>query len=185
MRLITSFLILPAILMTSSLTLAHEGAEGVIQERMDLMSNFSKSVKTLSAMMKGNTAYDANIVRNEAGKIAASSGKHITGLFPENSLSVESEATLAIWKDWPAFERYAMDLEITAKGLVQAADNTGSSEAGGVNSLLGLTAAPGTPAAATMPLTVEALASMPAQEVFGKMTQNCSGCHKKFRMEKD
>lgn len=171
---------IPVLMLLSVFLFAHEGATGVIKERMDLMSSLSKSVKTVSAMMKGRTEYDADIVKQEAEKISALAGSHMTMLFPENSVDDVSEALPEIWQDWEAFERYAMELEVAAKGLVLAAGNTGSGVAssGDVNSLLGLSSAP-------TEMTVDSLAAMPSQDVFKKVSQSCSGCHRSFRMDKD
>lgn len=180
--------ILPFLIVLPSVIYAHSGATGVIKERMDLMSSISDSVKTISAMMKGKTSYDAVIVRQEAERIATSSGMHITMFFPENSLDSISEARPEIWQDWENFERYAMELEIIANGLALAAGNAGTSTnpANDLNALLGL---PGTlstsSSAASQPLSVESLSSLPPQDVFKKLTQNCSGCHKDFRLDKD
>jgi cytochrome c556 len=169
----------------------HGGATGIVKERMDAMSVMGDAVKSLSAMMRGETPYDAEAIRAEAGKIRQHAGESITRLFPEGSGGGPSEAKAEIWSSWDDFAAMAEELELLADGLARAADNglmqggnqpgaggmmgSGSGMMGGQSAMMG---APGGMDAA-------ALAAMPADGVFNMMAQTCSACHTKFRTEKN
>ncbi|MEZ5877565.1 MAG: cytochrome c [Tepidamorphaceae bacterium] len=62
---------------------AHGGATGIVKERMDAMGDMGDVVKRLSAMMRGETAYDADAVKAGAKTIRSHAGSTMTGLFPE------------------------------------------------------------------------------------------------------
>ena len=182
---------------------AHGGATGIVKERMQAMEVMGDAVKTLAAMMSGETDYDAATVREKAVTIREHAGDAITRLFPEGSGGEPSEAKPGIWSDWEEFAALAMQLETYAEGLEQAAGNglmhgggapgagnmmgtgngmmgSGSGMMGGGSGMMGggMMGAVGAPNA-------EALAAMPADGVFAMMTQTCSACHTKFRAEKD
>ena len=177
-----------------SAAFGHGGATGIVKERMDAMSAMGDAVKSLSAMMRGETPYDAEAIRAEARKIRQHAGEAITRLFPEGSGGGPSEAKPEIWSSWDDFAAMAEELELLAGGLADAADNRlmqggtggmmgsgsgmmgmGSSMMGGQSAMMG---APGGMDAA-------ALAAMPADGVFNMMAQTCSACHTKFRTEKN
>lgn len=102
---------------------AHEGATGVVKERMMMMDGSKKSVKALARIFKGQDGYEAGKVAALARDLERSSGKHLTSLFPEGSLEQPSEASEEIWDDWEDFIRYADDLDKAAR---QLAENAGS-----------------------------------------------------------
>ena len=112
-----------AALITTAVALAHGGATGIVKERMDAMGVMGDSVKTLSAMMRGETKYDEAVVRKEAARIKAHGGKAMTGLFPEGTDGAPSEAKPEIWSNWDEFETLAKRLEVLATGLDAAAAN--------------------------------------------------------------
>jgi len=167
---------------------AHGGATGIVRERMEAMEAMGDAVKTLAAMMSGETDYDAATVRDEAAAIRQHAGDAITSLFPEGSGGKPSEAKPGIWSDWETFAALAMQLETYAEGLESAAGNGlmhgGGAGAGNMmgqgNGMMG----GGMTGAAVTP-DPEALAAMPADGVFAMMTQTCSACHTKFRVDKD
>lgn len=51
----------------------HDGATGVVKERMDTMKSIGKAMKGLSAMVKGERAYDAAEVKTLATSIQSKS----------------------------------------------------------------------------------------------------------------
>lgn len=105
----------------SSASLAHGGATGIVKERMDLMKGMGKSMKSVSAMMRGEAPYDASRVQALAGQIADQGGEAITRLFPQGSLDMPTEALPAIWQDWQRFESLADELGQLAADLGAAA----------------------------------------------------------------
>lgn len=94
---------------------AHEGASGVIKERMDAMKAMAGAMKTVGGMVKGETQYDAAKATASAQAIGAHSGVVMTKLFPKGSLHPPSEAKAEIWQDWARFEQAARELGVAAK----------------------------------------------------------------------
>ncbi|MBG6145767.1 cytochrome c [Roseibium album] len=172
--------------------LAHGGATGIVKERMDAMSALGKAIKSLSAMMRGETAYDAAAVRKNAEVLQSHSGEALTKLFPEGSIKGPSEAKPEIWSNWQEFADISGQLELFATALGEAADN-GLSEPGagggmmgqsgmmGQGSMMGEGTMMGDPSHMQNP---ELLAQMPVQGLFAMTAQTCSSCHTKFRIEK-
>lgn len=133
-----STLIKAAIVITAMTTagaaLSHSGASGVVKDRMDVMSKIAKSMKTIGAMMKGEAAFDAGVVKASAKEIAMHS-KHIPHLFPKGSTQKPSEALPAIWTDWDTFLKLAEDMETSAGALAAASE--GAADAGKVGPQFG------------------------------------------------
>src|SRR3989304_2910913 len=92
----------------ATLALAHEGATGVVKERMDLMKRQQKDMKLIGDMAKGKTTFDATKAAEAARDIDVTA-KKIQDLFPEGSSGGKSEALDAIWKEWDRFTANAND----------------------------------------------------------------------------
>ena len=192
---------------------AHDGATGVVKERMDLMKGIGDAMKRLAAMFQGEADYDADAVREAAETIRARGGAHMTALFPEDSLHKPSEALPTVWEDWAAFERYAKDLETFSAALAAAADNAfgpmhgqgmgpGSPRMGGPRMGRGpmmggqgpgpMMGGPGhgpmmggQPWGPDHPMNdPEALKTMPPMASFMRLSQTCNACHSRFRIKK-
>ncbi|MBW3098979.1 c-type cytochrome [Pseudohoeflea coraliihabitans] len=197
----------------SAVALAHGGATGIVKERMDGMMAMGKVVKELSAMMRGDVAYDADAMREGARTIRVHSGDNLTRLFPEGSGGAPSEAKAAIWSDWENFAALAERLAVEAEGLEAAAGNglampggdTANSGMGGsgMADMMG-TAGSGMMGSGSSTMmgsgsgmmsggmmgagrsgpSAEQLAAMPVDGVFNMLARTCSACHSKFRSEK-
>lgn len=177
--------------------LAHSGATGVMKERMDAMGEMGDAMKRLTPMMRGQTAYNPDVVRNAADTMIGHAGTQMTELFPEGSNGTPSEALDAIWEDWEEFAALAEALRTSAEGMKLAANNglagpgdmpgggmmgTGQTMMGGGQGMMGtgqgmMRSAPG------QMMTTEMLAEMPVNAGFMAVTQTCSACHQKFRAE--
>lgn len=170
---------------------AHGGATGVVKERMDAMGAMGDVVKSLSAMMRGETTYDATAVRKGAEVIQSHSGEAMIKLFPEHSVEGPSEAKHEIWTEWQEFTALADQLQLFATGLGNAADNglAHSGDAAGMGNMMGhesmMGGAPTMMGAAGHMADPEMIAQMPADGVFNMVAQTCSACHSKFRVEKN
>ena len=165
---------------------AHGGATGIVKERMDAMAAMGKAVKTVAPMMRGETAYDAETVRDAARLFQQHAGESMTKLFPEGTGGVPSEAKDEVWTDWDRFAALASQLEEYSEGLERAADNGlgsmgGNISAGGASMMGGGTTMMGSNAM----MDAAALAKMPSDAAFAMTTQVCSVCHERFRAEKD
>jgi len=107
---------------SATLVLAHDGATGVVKERMDLMERQKDDMKIIGNMAKGKTPFDAAKAA-EAARDIALTAKEIPELFPEGSTGGESEALPAIWEKWDRFTSGAEDLGRAADALVSAFDD--------------------------------------------------------------
>lgn len=178
---------------------AHGGATGIVKERMDSMSAMGKVIKTLSAMMRGETDYDADVVRKGAEILQSHSGEALTKQFPEGSIEGPSEAKPEIWSNWEEFSGISGQLELFATALGEAAGNGlstpgagggmmgqgnmmgGQSGMMGQGGMMDQGTMMGDPSHMQNP---EMLAQMPVQGLFAMTAQTCSACHTKFRIEK-
>ena len=102
---------------------AHEGATGVVKQRMELMKKLGSSMKTISAMVGGKIPHETATFRQAALRIADHGGATLTALFPKGSVHGPSEATPGIWQDWNRFSAYAEEVRLHARALAEAADN--------------------------------------------------------------
>ncbi|WP_281685101.1 c-type cytochrome [Thalassobaculum salexigens] len=101
---------------------AHDGATGIVKERMDLMKALGDDVKRLARMFKGETSYDPEAISAVAARIERRSGGDMLELFPEGSSGHPSEAKQDIWRHWPEFEAKADELATRASVLAAVAD---------------------------------------------------------------
>ena len=95
---------------------AHQGAMGIVKERMDGMTEIGKALKALNQLSKED-AVDPAAVAVQAEIIKTHSGDALLDLFPAGSISDISEARPSIWENWDRFEALARDLEQQAAGL--------------------------------------------------------------------
>ena len=84
-----------ALLAFVPLALAHEGATGVVKERMDLMDVQKDAMKVIGEMAKGKVPFDAGKAAEAARDIGTTSQK-IHELFPEGTTGDPSEKRLTI-----------------------------------------------------------------------------------------
>ena len=112
------------LLCLSTVSLAHEGAEGVVKERMDRFKENKEAMKAI----KGNLAGDTAVIAQKASEIEAWA-KEIVNFFPEGSTQPPSEALPAIWKEFDRFADLASANEKAAanlKNLAQSGADTGA-----------------------------------------------------------
>ena len=92
-------LIAAAVLLSGTAGLAHDGAMGVVKQRMDAMGAIKDANKVLRGIMRGQREYEAAAVAASAAVIAGHSGDALTVLFPEGSLTPPTEAKPEIWQN--------------------------------------------------------------------------------------
>ena len=107
----------------TGVALAHEGAKGVVKERMDLMKGQAKQMKLIGDMAKGKKKFDAAKAAAAAHDLGATT-KKIPELFPEGSNKHPSEALDAVWKR-DRFKGDAHDAEAAANALESALQASG------------------------------------------------------------
>ena len=106
------------LLCLSPVSFAHEGAEGVVKERMDRFKENKKAMKAI----KGNLAGDTVIIAQKASEIEAWA-KDMVNFFPEGSTQPPSEALPAIWKEFDRFTDLARANEKAAANLKNLAQS--------------------------------------------------------------
>jgi len=116
-----------ACLLSATFALAHEGATGVVKERMDLMKRQQDDMKLLGDMAKGKTSFDA-VKAAEAARDVSITAKKIHELFPEGSAGHPSDALPSIWKEWDRFAGNATSLESAADELASSIDGNAAQD---------------------------------------------------------
>lgn len=111
-----------ALALGSARSLAAEGPDPV-KARKEAMEEINKNMKTLSAIAKKETPFDAAAVKKAAGTIAADLKKAST-LFPAGSEkgSVPTEARPEIWSDSAGFSATMASAHAAAEGLAKVED---------------------------------------------------------------
>ena len=74
----------------------HAGASGIVKERMQLMKSYGRSMKSINAAIRNQSAESNSIIKTEATKMVKTSGK-LLNLFPIGSGGGVSEASPRIW----------------------------------------------------------------------------------------
>lgn len=181
--------------------LAHNGATGVVMERMMGMSAMRDAMAALAPMMQGTVPYDAQVVQENAARIMEHAGSNMTSLFPQDGDNVASYVKPELWERWDDFDQMASELRQYAEGLAAAAPNGLEAPAPAtmpmsdrmasmmpepepprlsVAQLMGveprLDVAPAAASAGTVDWT-----AMAADDVFERISQVCSSCHAQFR----
>jgi len=101
---------------------AHDGATGVVKERMDLMKSMGGSMKALKDLISAPAdTLDRAAIGREADNVETLS-RDLAAKFPEGSMQPSSEASLKIWMQWDQFNDAARDLTAAAERLTQAAE---------------------------------------------------------------
>lgn len=106
------------LLASGSTVVGHEGATGIVKERMDDMKRIGRAVKRINdrllpARQFAEIALEADVI----GKAAA----RMPSLFPPGSHAGHTEATAAIWTRWSDFVAGARLLADEAEKLSRAA----------------------------------------------------------------
>ena len=96
---------------------AHEGATGLVRERMDTMEHMARAMKTITQTIKANR--NLTSIKSDAQSIHDLAEK-ITSQFPPGSNQHPSEAKPVIWQKWPDFEAKARALAAESEKLANA-----------------------------------------------------------------
>jgi cytochrome c556 len=107
-----NILLILAFCSVSALGLAHEGATGIVKERMD---NYSRNQENLKAIYSHLKQDDLNAIAPLAKEIR-DWAKAMPEYFPEGTDGAPSEASPKIWNDFDGFK-------LAAKANAEAADS--------------------------------------------------------------
>lgn len=143
------------VLLVSGVVHSHNGATGIVKQRMDAMGDMGDRSAEVADMFKGKTAFDKQLIAAAADSFIEH-GMEMPGLFPDNKMSrtgSQTEALPAIWSRWEEFTELADDLVTRSESLQALVETTDE------------------------PRTLK--------RAFFRTTKSCSGCHKQFRKPKD
>ncbi|MDZ4094396.1 MAG: cytochrome c [Paracoccaceae bacterium] len=117
--------ILGAIALSSlgAAALAHNGATGIVMERMMGMAAMRDIMRDLAPMMQAQVPYDAWAVQQAAGMLQSHAGGTMVRLFPEEPIPASSFAKPEIWGDWARFADLSEELRLYSAGLAVASVN--------------------------------------------------------------
>lgn len=106
------------VLAFASPSLAHEGASGIVKERMDAMKALGALTKSMAEKIKGNRNLAS--LAADAREIASLADK-MPGWFPPGSTQSPTEAAAEIWTDFADFTAKAAALKAEADALAALA----------------------------------------------------------------
>jgi cytochrome c556 len=180
----------------------HNGATGIVGERMMGMMMLGEQVKVLAPIADKPGPQDLDKVREAAAMIEMHAGTAMTDLFPEGSIEAPSEAKPAIWERWEEFAAYSNQLGELGRELDDAAEAAAVPPVATANvapaaiepilsewdrmdfaSLMGITSPEAnefdtisTGATATRAAVVRSVAA-----IYSDITDTCASCHVAFR----
>ena len=114
---VLTLLVLPLLVLPLPAAVAHDGASGVVKERMDLYKRNQTNLKAIRRHMQQG-AWDA--VPPLANQIADWADR-MKDYFPEGSGASPSEASPRIWEDWDGFLKAAEANGRAARAMTAAA----------------------------------------------------------------
>jgi cytochrome c556 len=106
------------VLAFASPSLAHEGATGIVKERMDAMKALGALTKSMAEKIKGNR--NLGSLAADAREIAAVADR-IPAWFPPGSTQTPTEAAPAIWTNFADFQAKSAALKAEADALAAIA----------------------------------------------------------------
>ena len=99
---------------------AHDGATGVVKQRMEAMSDMGDAMKAMASMVKGKQAFEPTLFI-QSGETIVEHSDMMPKLFPAGSMVGKSEALPAIWQQWDDFVSLGYRTKTDADKLVQMA----------------------------------------------------------------
>ena len=114
------FWALPAVIATS--VFAHQGASGIVLERMQSMEALSTSMKALSPIVRGQAAFDADAISPFLPALSHLTAEQMVAYFPTGTDGGTSEAAETIWSDAAGFAAEAQAFEASVATLFAAVE---------------------------------------------------------------
>ena len=119
----------------SSVALAQMSS--IIDKRVASMKSQGAAMATISKYVKGEAEFSPAV--EEAAKRLQEHSKAIPSEFPEGSTHEKSRAKPEIWTNWPAFEKWAKDLQAASDALADAVASKDKGRIGAALSAAGKT----------------------------------------------
>ncbi|AJQ92328.1 c-type cytochrome [Gynuella sunshinyii] len=117
------------LLICGAAVVAHGAENDPVKQRQDVMEDYEDYLKAIGKMFRGQTEYDASVVKAGAEQMQDHSGSYLLSLFPTASADKDSHAKSLIWEQWDEFSDQANDLQKAAAGLAANADTLESAKA--------------------------------------------------------
>jgi len=117
-------------LTTCGRAVSHDGATGVVKQRMDSMEVLKDHSKKIAGMFKGESEFDRDTVAAAAAAFVEQ-GTHMAHMFPntkESRSGSVTQARQAIWDDWEAFSEMAEEFLQQSQSLESLANTAPESE---------------------------------------------------------
>jgi cytochrome c556 len=111
-------LILAALIGSSAI--AHEGAHGIIAERMAVMKTMSKELQAIGEMLLGNGAFNGAALHHHVDVLHENCHK-VESMFPVGSIDHHSRAKALIWEKPHAFHEEMQRLHSATERLAAVA----------------------------------------------------------------
>jgi cytochrome c556 len=112
--------IVTALILTAGAAAAHEGATGIVAQRMDLMKQMGQHMKELGHMLAGKTPFDPEAAERLAQTMHEHCA-HVRHMFPPGSDGHHTEATAAVWTNRTEFDARMRRFDVAVEELVTAA----------------------------------------------------------------
>ena len=106
-------LLFAGLLLSALPSVAHEGASGIVKERMDRFKETKEQMKELRGLLKAGDTAAAGALAGQIAEWARVLPEH----FPEDSNPAPSEALDDIWLDWDGFMKVANDFQSAAETM--------------------------------------------------------------------
>ena len=109
------------IALAAGVALGHKGATGVVAERMAIMKNMGRELKSIADLLAAPTLFDPAAAIRHAHVFHEHCHKTTSTLFPPGSIDHHSRALPTIWEKPGAFKEEIQQLHSAAEALVAAA----------------------------------------------------------------
>jgi len=107
--------------------LAHEGATGIVKERMDAMEEMGKQSKRITRMFKNKEPVDATSIVTTAN-LFIKHGNKMQSLFPDSDQSrMKTRALPILWEEWQDFAQKTDEFVLLSENLKLKAESNNTS----------------------------------------------------------
>ncbi|PDT81899.1 cytochrome C [Sinorhizobium sp. BJ1] len=152
----------------------------IVQQRQQDMKAMANAAKSIDAMFKGSSPYDAKAFKAAAESVGSHSGDRLSSLFDGSIAAPGSKASANIEAERQKFDKLAADLGVYASALAAAAERNPDVLSPQMR-MQGGDAMMGGPLARKAEADRD-VSSMPAEHAFHLMLQTCTSCHAQFRV---
>ena len=114
--------ILASVALIAGAAVAHEGATGIVAERMEAMKNMGRGLKAIADMLAGVEPFDPEAAAAHAALLHENCHR-VGTMFPPGSIDHHSKALPRIWEEPEKFQEEMQQLHAATETLAATADN--------------------------------------------------------------